>query len=111
MRSGVCKARQHPAIPCMSLLHICTCDHDDCAMHAALCMALIFLFKWVAEKDERPCLEEAEYHGKVFFAKQVGASLGGGLHGASDSAPSVLHGSSCASPHHSLATCKCTLCS
>ena len=35
---------------------------------------LIFLFKWVAEKDERPCLEEAEYHGNIFFAKQVDAS-------------------------------------
>ena len=32
---------------------------------------LIFLFKWVAEKDERPSLAEDAYRGKVFFASQV----------------------------------------
>lgn len=32
---------------------------------------LIFLFKWVAEADERPSLPEAEYAGRVFFARQV----------------------------------------
>ena len=30
---------------------------------------LIFLFKWKQEKDPRP--PESDYHGKVFFAKQV----------------------------------------
>ena len=32
---------------------------------------LIFLFKWRSEKDDRAPQEHGEYHGKVFFAKQV----------------------------------------
>ncbi len=32
---------------------------------------LIFLFKWQSEKDDRVPLEHGDYHGKVFFAKQV----------------------------------------
>ena len=32
---------------------------------------LIFLFKWQSERDDRPALEHADYHGKIFFAKQV----------------------------------------
>ena len=32
---------------------------------------LIFLFKWQSESDDRPALEHADYHGKIFFAKQV----------------------------------------
>ena len=32
---------------------------------------LIFLFKWQSEKDDRTALEHSDYHGKVFFAKQV----------------------------------------
>ena len=32
---------------------------------------LIFLFKWQSETDNRPALEHADYHGKIFFAKQV----------------------------------------
>ena len=32
---------------------------------------LIFLFKWRAETDDKIPLEHGEYHGKVFFAKQV----------------------------------------
>lgn len=32
---------------------------------------LIFLFKWQSEGDDRPALEHADYHGKIFFAKQV----------------------------------------
>ena len=32
---------------------------------------LIFLFKWQSEVDDRPALEHADYHGKIFFAKQV----------------------------------------
>ena len=32
---------------------------------------LIFLFKWQTEKDDTAAVEQSEYHGKVFFAKQV----------------------------------------
>ncbi len=32
---------------------------------------LIFLFKWRSEQDNRPAVSEADYLGKVFFAKQV----------------------------------------
>ena len=32
---------------------------------------LIFLFKWRSEQDNRAALNESEYLGKVFFARQV----------------------------------------
>lgn len=32
---------------------------------------LVFLFKWLQEKDERPTLPLSDYHGKIFFAQQV----------------------------------------